>query len=651
MTGTQISDMTLVAFDDAPDEATAPWIVAASAGGFSEGSNYRTRLVEPIRERPTSTVLAADDGATLIGSDDGAAGSLWTTVAGFITYLSASAGSAIVGFLQAGTGAVARTTQAKLRDHVDAFDFIPVALQAGIIAGSNTDDLSGYLQAALNTGRIVQLPCIGLMWIASPLLVPAGGGIVGGGPRSIIKAKANFGDVPLIRNANDDPATMGARDYGLTFLNFKVDGNKAANSTGTEFSHCIHLLAVDGAVFDVWTVDPKGDGVLISYSRAFDESSSHPEIGCRGIHGYIRSETAARQGVAITCCEAFDLSIFAYRASLLGFDIEPDSATSYVRNGIVRLVALECGQAGSGTRGGCAISGTDSPGTGVADVRDIDVTLEVDDCLGSAGFLWRDASLTVRGSIRNQTGQGVYGFESNVGASRVVLDLDINTTTSVGFLSRATSVTLNGSVRVKSAGEIGVQIENAVGGVLQVWVDGAIAGAGLYLSNTDNMTFPNAVIAGANNSGVELVSTSSGNRFPGLSSTGSAFGWGFLEASGCNNNQATDARISGNNLGTASLQGAASIVTLEQVFGKATFDPGSLATGASTAVQTMTVTGAAVGYPAGATFSNNLAGVRLTSWASAADTLSYYFTNDVGANPTDLSSGTVKGFVTPTIIA
>lgn len=58
--------------------------------------------------------------------------------------LAASGGSALVGFIQSGTGAVARTAQAKMRDVVNVADFIP--------AGTNTatTDCQPYIRAAIN---------------------------------------------------------------------------------------------------------------------------------------------------------------------------------------------------------------------------------------------------------------------------------------------------------------------------------------------------------------------------------------------------------------------------------------------------------------------------------------------------------------------
>lgn len=67
--------------------------------------------------------LAQPTGDTLVGSDDGASGSLWSTVAGFIARLRSSAGASVVGFVQAGAGAVQRTLQDKGYEGVSVKDF------------------------------------------------------------------------------------------------------------------------------------------------------------------------------------------------------------------------------------------------------------------------------------------------------------------------------------------------------------------------------------------------------------------------------------------------------------------------------------------------------------------------------------------------
>lgn len=70
----------------------------------------------------------------------------------------ASLGAALIGFLQDGIGAIARTVSAKLREQVSVLDFIPVASHAGIAAGTNTDDLTSYFEAAVTAASRIYVP-------------------------------------------------------------------------------------------------------------------------------------------------------------------------------------------------------------------------------------------------------------------------------------------------------------------------------------------------------------------------------------------------------------------------------------------------------------------------------------------------------------
>lgn len=77
--------------------------------------------------------------------------------------------------------------------------------------------------------------------------------------------------------------------------------------------------------------------------------------------------------------------------------------------------------------------------------------------------------------------------------------------------------------------------------------------------------------------------------------------------------------------------------------GSATFDPGNLVDGAGETT-TVTVTGAALGDYASATFSLDLQGILLTAWVSAADTVSVRFQNET-TGAIDLLSGTLRARV------
>jgi hypothetical protein len=73
-----------------------------------------------------------------------------------------------------------------------------------------------------------------------------------------------------------------------------------------------------------------------------------------------------------------------------------------------------------------------------------------------------------------------------------------------------------------------------------------------------------------------------------------------------------------------------------------TYDPPSLAAGVVDTVQTITVTGAALGDMVDVSFSLDLQGITLRAWVSAADTVSYVFECAAGGTTRDLGSGTVK---------
>ncbi|MER9763107.1 right-handed parallel beta-helix repeat-containing protein [Mesorhizobium sp. M0138] len=77
--------------------------------------------------------------------------------------------------------------------------------------------------------------------------------------------------------------------------------------------------------------------------------------------------------------------------------------------------------------------------------------------------------------------------------------------------------------------------------------------------------------------------------------------------------------------------------------GTATFDPASLADGVG-ATTTVTVTGAALGDAAIASFSLDTQGITITAWVSAANTVSVRFQNESGG-VLDIASGTLKATV------
>ena len=82
----------------------------------------------------------------------------------FVSSISASSGSSLVGFIQSGLGAVARTVQDRLLDEVSAFDFM-TPQQITAVRNGSVMDVTAALQAAIN--RLSQTQ-------ARTLVLPAG---------------------------------------------------------------------------------------------------------------------------------------------------------------------------------------------------------------------------------------------------------------------------------------------------------------------------------------------------------------------------------------------------------------------------------------------------------------------------------------------
>lgn len=113
-----------------------------------------------------------------------------------LTFAAALAGdSSLVGFVQAGTGAVTRTVQAKERDRLDVFDFIPPSMHAAIMAGTSNEDVKAYwdlaiAQAVAEQNKTVHIGSGRGYRIDGLITIPQGVMIVGDGSQG---STANYG--------------------------------------------------------------------------------------------------------------------------------------------------------------------------------------------------------------------------------------------------------------------------------------------------------------------------------------------------------------------------------------------------------------------------------------------------------------------------
>jgi hypothetical protein len=152
---------------------------------------------------------------------------VWATQsASFIPTISTPQGSSLVGFIQAGAGAIARTVQDKLRDTVSIKDF-------GAVVDGTTDDTAAF-QAAINTGKDILL-APGTMLIGLVTMANVNQRIIG--TRNCIIKRKNSTPGNLI--------TVTASDVSL--IGFVIDGN----SSNQTYEYNVREVLVSNAKIEI----------------------------------------------------------------------------------------------------------------------------------------------------------------------------------------------------------------------------------------------------------------------------------------------------------------------------------------------------------------------------------------------------------------
>ena len=229
-------------------------IAVVQGGATKQAAIGGTIPAAQIINTPTGTIAATN---------------VQTAINEIVTDLSASSGSSLVGFLQAGTGAVARTVQAKERDVVSVKDF-------GAVGDGVTDDTAA-IQAALDSGAAGVFIPQGT-YLCGALTIPSNVQLYGEGAASILKVK-NSANATLL--TNDD--TVGGNS-GIELRDFAIDGNYT-NQTGSPNGIQLSVVTMSKVV-GVSISNVRGMGVLLTDSDG-NELSGIVATACgKAVAGY-----------------------------------------------------------------------------------------------------------------------------------------------------------------------------------------------------------------------------------------------------------------------------------------------------------------------------------------------------------------------------
>lgn len=191
---------------------------------------------------------------------------------GTLNALGLSSGSASIGYIHTGTGAVARTTQAKLRDVLSVLDF-------GATGDGVTDDTVNFqkaIDAAKVAGRSLYVPAGTYLVNVSGLNIALDGGsllskfsLVGEGPRAtILKPTATGGARPLINVT----ASAAPTDCYLHIEGISLDGlSKASNHVGIRMTD-IARFEINRVICENFDI---GLDLIGSLSGSFNNVSSN----------------------------------------------------------------------------------------------------------------------------------------------------------------------------------------------------------------------------------------------------------------------------------------------------------------------------------------------------------------------------------------
>lgn len=216
-----------------------------------------------------------------------------------LTSLAASNGSSLVGFIQSGSGAVATTVQAKLRETISVKDF-------GATGDGTTDDTTAVNNALVAAaGKSLYFPSG--TYLCTTLTVYGGTTVYGDSPTtSIIKAKSSLSSsAALITNPNRSGTAYTYTDRGIELRNIGLNGNNLGSRTeGLLFFSKVEDALIDNCrVANVQYIGAAFAGCLsVTVSNSLFTECGNSTVTTEG-------GAAVWIGAASDTTESFDVSI------------------------------------------------------------------------------------------------------------------------------------------------------------------------------------------------------------------------------------------------------------------------------------------------------------------------------------------------------
>lgn len=161
--------------------------------------------------------------------------------------LQGSGGSANIGFIQSGSGAVATTAQAKMRESLNVFDFLTATEIADIVSNTGSIDVSTHVQNAINTAKEVIFP-YGKYKITTPLVLVSESTLTGYG-QPTLTASVN-GTQILSGTTVSNIIIRGIKFLGTSSSTVPLNmiGGQAATSTGlVTCNYCTNVRIYDNS--------------------------------------------------------------------------------------------------------------------------------------------------------------------------------------------------------------------------------------------------------------------------------------------------------------------------------------------------------------------------------------------------------------------